>query len=346
MSQIFTGSFTGTFVSTGAPVALPLATGVDYFEVINETIMNLGAGTANGQGVQFMWRPGMAQGLGLQWVRAAATDAMTVLPIVAGNGFFTYDSSVNTPYAPVALTGITNAATPVVNTGSTAGLRANESVVRIYGTVGAQQLRGVDFTVGTVNNASFTLAHMQAIVNANPGAGTYAIVPYNPMFYPPIRTITKMQSHAVLPACPVGCTVVTFSVTHNYVVGQKLTFHMPRITAVAFGMPWLENYTATIVGIGVNDGVGTNTVTVDVDTTGFTFAWPLTADAAATFTPAHVVPAGFNTTTAVASHVDLIANRTRNMAEKGLYLMAGVNSPAGSNGDIITWRATKSYNGV
>jgi len=72
---------------------------------------------------------------------------------------------------------------------------------------------------------------------------------------------------------------VTLSVTHNYIVGQKVTFKIPTVTAAAFGMTQLNGITATIIRTNDADADGLfNTITVDVDTTGYTaFALPLTA---------------------------------------------------------------------
>jgi hypothetical protein len=137
---------------------------------------------------------------------------------------------------------------------------------------------------------------------------------------------------------------VTLSVTHGYTVGQQISFVIPTVTALAFGMTELDGTEATIVAIGQADVNGfTNTITVDVDTTGFTaFAFPLTTDPG--FTPAQVIPVGENTATALNYGQNILADATVNTGNIGIQLMAGAASPAGSQGDVIYWVAGKSVN--
>lgn len=334
MSVVFSGTWSGSFTSTGLNTFIPLPAGVDWMRVTNETVS---AAAGAGTGASFEWRLGMAQGRGLVYNKTAATDAIAVQQIAAGLGFFLQDTSITAPGASVALTGITNANPPLVNTGSTAGLVANSSIVRIYSTVGALQLGGLDFTVGAiVANTSFTLRYMQAIANANPGAGSYRIIPFNPYFYPSTRIITKISQAAQ--------AIVTLSVDHSYVVGQKITFKVPTVTAVAYGMTALDGVTATIVAIGAADADGiTNTITVDINTTAMTaFAFPLTA--APGFTPAMVIPAGENTAQALSSGTNILSDATVNTAQSGMLLMGAATGPAGVVGNVISWIAGKSFN--
>jgi hypothetical protein len=334
MSVVFSGSWSGSFTSTGASQLIVLPAGADYCHVYNETV--LGAGGA-GTGAQFYWRKGMTQGLGIVYNKTAATNALAPATIAANLGFFWQDTTVSTPGAAVALTGITNGNPPLVQTGNTAGLIALSSIVRIYSTVGALQLGGMDFTVNTITPAtSFELAYAPAIVNASPGAGTYRIIPFNPYFYPSTRYITKITQAAQ--------AVVTLSVTHSYIVGQKVTFKIPTVTAAAFGMTQLNGITATIIRTGDADTDGiTNTITVDVDTTGYTaFALPLTA--APAFSYAMVVPAGENTAIALNAGLNIYSDAMLNTGSVGLLLMAGNTGPAGVNTNVISWVAGKSFN--
>lgn len=339
--QVFTGSLSGRFVSNGTPHLIELPQGIDSVVVRNETVeVAAGAGT----GCRWYWNSATPQGQGVMDVKTVATNALAPAIIPPTLGFYWVSNNDSTPLAPVALTGINGALPPLVTTGSTAGLIANTSIVRIYNTVGALQLRGVDFTIGAINpGGSFTLAHMAAIVNAAPGAGNYAIVPYNPMFYPSTRVITKMWNSTTLGVCPVGHTVLTLSVNHNYVVGQKVTLRIPAVTPTAFGTATqLNNRVGTIVAIGDNDGTSTNTIRINIESAGMTFAWPLTADP--NFTPAMVIPHGMDTAVCKALGVSQYLPRTFNDGVKGLLLMGGATGPAGINGDVISWTAFKSYN--
>lgn len=351
MSSVFSGSFSGSFKSTGNSQFISLPSGFDLIRVANKSQM---AAAGAGQAVEAWFDLATdINGRGFQVTKTAATNASAWSQIAVNAGFFIIDTSINNPGPSVALTGITNGNPPVVNTGSTAGLIPGSSIVRIFSTVGAQQLGGLDFTVGTVvANTSFTLAYMAQIANANPGAGTYRIIPYDPYFYPTIRYITKIVPgpNANVPLSA-NVTVITLSVTHGYKIGQKVRLDIPTVTPVAFGMTELDGQEVTIVNIGDQDADGvTNTITVDVNSTGFTaFAFPLTAGPS--FTPAQVVPIGeqtsqaeFNTFFPANSGQDIYSDATLNIAQQGLLLMAGANSPAGQSGDVISWTAWKSFN--
>ena len=181
MSVVFSGTNQGRFTSGGVAEIIQLRSDVDWMWVKNETVSYAaGAGT----GAEFYWQRGMANGRGTIYAKTAVTNALTVAQIAANAGFFLVDSSVNAPGPSLALTGITNAAPPVVNTANTGSLN-NGDIVRIFATVGALQLQGLDFTIGNIMaGASFELSFMAAIANANPGAGTFRRIPFNPLYYP------------------------------------------------------------------------------------------------------------------------------------------------------------------
>ena len=286
---------------------LQLPSGVDFLWIKNITVSYAaGAGT----GAEFYWQLGMPQGLGTIYTKTATTNALAVSQIAANAGFYLVDSSVNLPGPSLALTGITGGNPPVVNTANTASL-SNGDIVRIFFTVGALQLGGLDFTIGAINaGVSFTLAFMAPIAAANPGAGTFRRIPYNPYYYPPSRYITKITQATQ--------AIVTLSVFHSYTVGQVVRFIVPTVTAAAFGMTELDGLQATIVAINAPDNDGdTNTITVDIDTTGFTaFAFPLTTSPG--FTPAQIVPIGENTASAILLGANILGDSTKNQAYFGL----------------------------
>lgn len=332
MSVVFSGTNQGRFTSTGSAQILQIRSDLDWLWVKNETVSYAaGAGT----GAEFYWQRGMAQGRGTIYTKTAVTGALAVAQIAANSGFYLVDSSVNQPGPSLALTGITGANPPVVNTANTASLN-NGDVVRIFNTVGAQQLGGLDFTIDSiVAGVSFELAYMAAIANANPGAGTFRRIPYDPLFYPRRRFITKISQAAQ--------AIVTLSVTHGYTVGQVVRFIVPVVTATAFGMSELNGLEGTIVAVGQADADGvTNTITVDIDTSGFTaFAFPLTTDPG--FTPAQIVPVGDNTAESLLLNANILADATVNTGYIGIQLQAGTGSPAGAIGDVIYWVAGKSF---
>lgn len=350
MFEVWSGNLSGRFVATGQDIFLPFPTGVDFITVRNQTVSHAaGAGT----GAEFFWQKGDALGRGTIYTKTAITNALTVGQIGANLGFYLIDTSINTPGASTALTGITangggnNA--PQVLTGNTNGLPvtavvgadAPAGIVRIFSTVGAMQFGGIDFTVANVvANTSFDLIYADQIVAANPGAGTYRVIPFVPYIYPSNRYITKIISHPT----DVTKAIVTLSVTHTWQPGQKVEFIIPQVTTAAFGMVELDNVQATIVDINEADADGaTNTITVDVDVSNFTaFAWPLTAGPG--FTPAQVIPFGENTGVANTLLINPFADSVRNNAQIGLLLRAGANSPAGVSTNVITWVAGKSWN--
>ena len=333
MSVVFSGTNQGRFVSSGNATIIPLPSSADWMWVRNETVSYAaGAGT----GAEFYWQRGMTQGRGTIYTKTAVTGALVVAQIAANAGFYLVDTSVNLPGPSLALTGITAGNPPVVNTANTGSL-SNGDVVRIFHTVGALQLGGLDFTIGNISaGVSFELSYMEPIANANPGAGTFRRIPYNPIFYPRSRYITKIFSSNQE-------AIVTLSVTHGFTVGQVVRFIVPTVTAAAFGMTELNGLQATIVAIGQADDDGvTNTITVDIDVSGFSaFAFPLTT--APGFTPAQVVPMGENTAEALMQGVDILGDATVNQGFFGLQLNAGASSPAGVAADEIYWVAGKSF---
>jgi hypothetical protein len=332
MSVIFSGTNQGRFTSNGAAVTIQLTSGIDWIWVKNIT-QSYSAGA--GQGVEYYWQLGMTQGRGTIYTKTTTTNALSISQIAANAGFFLVDSSVNIPGPSLALTGITAGNPPVVLTSNTSSLN-NGDTVRIFFTVGALQLRGLDFTIGAISaGVSFTLAYMAQIAAANPGAGTFRRIPFNPLYYPPIRFITKITQATQ--------AIVTLSVNHQFTVGQTVRLIVPTVSAVAFGMTELDGVQATIVAIGQadNDGV-TNTITIDQDTTGFSaFAFPLTTDPG--FTPAQVVPMGENTAEALNAGANILGDSTNNVGYVGIQLQAGAASPAGVASDVIYWVAGKSF---
>lgn len=332
MSVIFSGTNQGRFTSDGQASTLTFTSSIDWMWVKNITVSYAaGANT----GAEFYWQRGMTQGRGTIYTKTAATNALAVAQIAANAGFYLIDSSANLPGPSLSLTGITNGNPPVVNTANTASLSSGD-IVRIFSTVGALQLGGLDFTISTISaGVSFVLLNMAAIASANPGAGTFRRIPFNPIYYPSRRYITKVSQASQ--------AIVTLSVTHSYTVGQVIRFIVPQVTATTYGMTELDGLQATIVAIDQADADGrTNTITVDVDTSGFTaFAFPLTTDPG--FTPAQVVPMGENTAQAISSGVNILGDSTENVGYIGIQLVAGTSSPGGVANDVIYYVVGSSF---
>jgi hypothetical protein len=360
MSVLFSGTNQGRFTSTGVPEIIKIRSDLDWMYVLNETVAHAdGADT----GAEFRWQRGMADGRGIIYTKTSATDALQIAQIAAQSGFYLIDSSVNIPGASTALTGV-NAnsgafSSPQALTANTnnlpvtlvAGANNPAGVIRIFNVTGALQLGGLDFTVANVvANTSMDLIYMDSIVSAAAGGGTYRVIPFDPIFYPRRRYITKVivatsgTAATGNPALSAQQAIVTLSVTHGYTVGQVIRFVVPTVTATAFGMTELNGVKATIIAVGDQDADGaTNTIRVDLDVSSFTaFAFPLTADGG--FTPAQIVPVGEDTAQAILSGVNLLGDATINTAYIGIKLQAGTTSPAGVSGDVIYWIAGKSFN--
>jgi hypothetical protein len=174
----------------------------------------------------------------------------------------------------------------------------------------------MDFTIDTiVANTSFNLAYMGAPGDAAPGAGTYRRIAYNAMYAPRRRLITNVTQAT--------SAVVTLSVTHGYVVGEKIQFVLP----VIYGMKELNGLVGEITAINTT----TNTITVNIDTSAFTaFTFPRASSVPFTF--AQTVPSGEIPT--------LISSATANKAVLGIQLGSAV---VGSASDVMYWRAYKAF---
>ena len=335
MSVIFSGTNQGKFTSTGASKTLNIRSDVDWIKVYNYTAAEQ---LVADLGFEYYFQRGMEQGTGIVYSKlgAQALDPTTVGTLAVGTGFYLIDTSLNVPGPIVATSAINGANPPNVTCASTASIKEGD-IVRLYNSLGAIQLNSIDFTVGTVADAThFDLKYMSAIV-ATALAGQFRRIPYDPVFYPRNRYIVNITKAAQ--------AVVTMTVTHGYKVGQVVSFVVPSVggSVASYGMTEINGLQGTIVA--VTSGA-TNTITVDIDTSGagFTaFAFPDTAQALAGFTQAQVVPVGMNTAEGLSSGSDILSDATLNTGFIGITLVGGANSPAGANNDVIYWTSGNSF---
>ena len=341
MSVVFSGTNQGSFISDGTTKILQIRADVDYINVYNTTQMAATQTTA--VGVQYYWQRGFPQGSMIAYFKSNAANAANLSQYLTTGGFSLVNNTLNIPGQSVAITAISAATPPVVATGNTGNL-VEGSIVRIFSTINAQQLGGLDYTVGTVTaNTSFTLKYINTVVAMNSVAGTtgtYRQIPYDPYFYPPTRVIANIG-----PAASTTQSIITLTVDHAFTIGQVIRFIVPTVTSTKYGMPSLNGVQATIVAINQADTNGfTNTITVDVDTSTFgTFLWPLSADPV--HTPAQVVPVGENTAQAIASGVNVLGDSEVNLGFIGISLTGGASKPGGAANDVIYWVAGKSFSG-
>lgn len=315
----------GRFTSTGAAVNLDIRSDLDWLWVYNETVLHAGG---NGDGAQFYWQRGMANGRGVVYNKLAADDSLQPAQIAANAGFFLVDSSIQAPLARVAETAITNAVQPVVSTGNTGSL-ATGSIVRLENDTNLPNLMGFEYEVdNVVANTSFRMrwALSDAPGAAGAGDGFYRHIEFDPIYYPRRRYIVNITQ-----ANP---AVVRTSVTHGYTVGQEIRFKVP----VHFHMVEMDGLVGTITAVDTAN----NTFTVDIDASAFTtYNFPEVADVP--FEWAQAVPFGEDTAEALSAGVDILGGATNNQAILGMRLAAGANSPAGENNDVIYWVAGKSF---
>jgi hypothetical protein len=319
----------GRFTSTGASVTIPLRSGVDWMRVYNTTVAAANQTTAIG--VEYYWQNGFPQGYAWEYLKSNAADAANLSQYLTSGGFTYVDSSL-TPNGVVnaTVTAISNASIPVVTNSGTNGLTAG-SIVRLFNITGGQQLGGMDFTVGynTLSSTTFSLDYMAEIAAAT--TGSWMLINYDALYYPRRRYITNITQATQ--------AVVTLSVTHGYLPGQKVKMIVPYV----FGMIEMNNLYATIVAVNTTLTSG-NTITLDIDSTSFTaFVFPTSGEYPA-FTPAQVVPVGENSAEALTLGVDFLNDATINTGYIGMNLSAGANSPAGQSGNVIYWVAGASFN--
>lgn len=308
----------GKFTSDGTPKVIQLRSDVDWMRVYNWTQMATQQST--GRGVEFYWQRGMAADSGLMWKKKdSGVDDLKGTVITSG-GFTLVDSTSNPLASKMTdISAISTATVPVVTVSDTTAL-SNGDIIRFEDVTGAQQLGGLDFTIGSLATYTFTLPWMSTLGGAGTN-GSYRRIIYDPIFYPRYRYITAITKAA-------SC-VITTSVTHNYSVGQTVRLVVPA----AYGMHEADKLQGKITAISTTY----NTITVDIDTTTFTtFAFPTTTYGA--FSPAMVVPVGEDGT-----YPNLSDDTTRNTSYIGMKLASSVVSPGGYSGDVMYWTAGKSF---
>jgi hypothetical protein len=331
----------GVVTATGNNLWIPSINGADWVEVVNYTQT---IASTQWAATKFYWQYGMAQDDALQEFHSTASQIVSTSFCSTGYNGATYhgisvvDSTATPNYgASIAVAAVTNAAPPVVTTGTTTGLIANNSIVRLSGLTTGTQMCGIDFSIGVVVTAtSFTLAHMP--IPAAGGTGFYRQIPFPSLYYPRRRYITQVTRGT--------STVLVTSVTNSFNVGESVRFVVPA----AFGMTQLNGLLGTVTAVNQIGTTGNNTVTVDIDSSSFTaFTFPLVA--AVPFSYAEIIPVGEDTASALANNTNILADSTYNTGWTGIILgtdatvaAVALGSAGGTAGDVIYWRAGSSFN--
>ena len=331
----------GVTTATGNNIWIPLINGADWVEVVNytQTIAN-----TQWAATKFFWQVGMNQDDALQEYHLTNPASQTIATSFCSTGYngavyhgiTAVNTSAQTIGASFAVTGVTAANPPLVQTGTTTGLIANKSVVRLSSLTTGGQMCGIDFSIGAIVPAtSFSLAHMPQPVAG--GTGFYRQVAYPSLYYPRRRYITQVVTG-------VTTTLVT-SVTNSFNVGESVRFVVPA----AFGMTQLNGLLGTVLAVNQVGTTGNNTVTVDIDSSSFTaFVFPLVA--AVPFSYAEIIPVGEDTATALANNTNILADATYNTGWTGVILgtdattaAIALGSAGGTAGDVLFWRAGSSF---
>ena len=308
----------GYFTSDGNAKTLVIPCDVDHMIVRNYTQM--ATQQATGRGVEFSWQRGMADGEGFIVKKSDTTDVLNGEVITSG-GFTLVDTSGTSYEAAVTITSISTAATPVVTTSGNHGYSTGDTV-RIAGGTGALQIDGNEYVITVTGATTFTINQPQLAV-AQTG-GTVRRRKYPPQFYP--------RRHLVMEISNAASAVVTTSTAHGLTTGQLVSFRVPSV----YGMTEADMKTATITAVG-----STTTFTVNLNTSGYTnFVYP--AAASYPFTKAQVIPFGDGPIPPnTAGDSAGLGGATIDQGYRGMVLAAGVDSPAGSSGDVIYWYAWK-----
>lgn len=321
----------GSFTSTGVGVKIPLPSSADYF--VSKNLTQLATTQATGRGVMFEWYGNglVAADNAIEWKKTNSTDALNM--VLATSGGFTYVTTSPTveAQAPNAITAITAASPAVVSQTNT---YSEGDIIRIYSTTGMLQIGGMDFEISTVSGSGYTLKGLRASGFAAPGtAGFTRRISKNAAVDPEFLYVTEITK--------ASSAVVRTSVdpTRYYAVGMKVRFSVPS----SFGMTQINNLTGTITALSSAN----YTMTVDIDSSSFTtFAFPASSSSPTAALFATVAPAGAKTSYDPVTGVQTGYNFTLQPFHTGqftpyMYLAAGAQSPAGSDGDVIVWQAYK-----
>lgn len=364
------GTFTAAAGVPAVNVAIP--SGTDWMYVYNYT--QAGVNVAANTGVNFYWQRGMADGTGMVWYKTVAGVAVLSQDTYLTAGFTLLDTSLRTPGAAIAITGISAANPPVVLSATTPAVG---SVVRIINPNNQAQIGGLDFTVTAVTaGVNFTIGNASLTNSVASTTGFWRQIPFDTIFYPRRRFVTWVRAAAQ--------AVIYLSVTHQFAVGQIVRLSFPGGTTVWGNYAALNGVQATITAVNVaragnepNNAGTANNIQVNVDTSAFgvwnVFGAGLNQNYPAAglvpFTPVAVIPEGedtaFSITTPLAqaplnydgsivlgTQPGLLSDATQNLAFIGMTLGVGGNGtalgaqilgPAGAvAGDVMYWRAGKS----
>lgn len=323
INAVVTGSFTTP--ATLVPVAISLPSGFTTIKIVNETDVVTPAATiieARGYAGNPAGSARVSTGSG------ANPNVLTDTMLITAGFTFISDSGL-LPLGPLVVNaagGITNAAPPVVTSGT---LYPVGSIIRLFNTTSALQLSGMDYEVTVSGAGTMTLGMVATAPGSAATANSLRFVAPSTRFYPQSRYITGIVASTIdaTQAC------IALSVTHGFTVGQQVRIVLPA----AYGMTQIDNQLVTITAIGeAFGGAGTtNTIRVNINIAGFTaFAYPTSAIAAVGVNFPQVVPVGEAATVPFANLLD---DATRNVSFRGVVIDPAILVAS----KVYSWIATK-----
>lgn len=305
----------GKYTADGTTKILEVPFDANWLRIENLTQI---AAAGAGQAIKAGWQ--QDQPYGTVTTKTAATNASIDTVLTAANAITKVNTGDNPRGVNLALTGVSADAHPRLTLGATTGLY-NGGIIQIRSAnaaapaVGATQLQGMDFTIGSVG-ANNELTYMVPIAVAAPPAGVAYHMKYDKTVYPRSRFIVDITQAEQ--------AVVTMSVTHEYSIGDYVRLMVPP----EYGMEEANLKEVKIVDSTVNFAANTNTITVDLDTRGFTaFAFPV--DKIILSGKAEVIP---------------VTGPGTNPQVRGFQIMPGAANPGGVANDVIYWVAGNSWN--
>lgn len=356
MSYSYASAVTGVVTqgTTAGVINIPIPGAGDIlkFEIWDET--QFGLTSSNTDMLAAWWYRDMLSGSAFVQNRVSgqATDITTNM--VLTNGFTLIDPN-STPQLQAQKTGTTiTSADPAVATVTSHGY-SNGDVVRITNSTGLLQIAGMDFTIGSVSTNTFTLAYLDTtLTNLTSGASAFKVqkLNYQSLYTPRRMAIVNAGTATSLGVSGAGSsTILTLAVAHNFTVGQAVRIYVPSLW-IASGNNVFTNVgvlgtqstlqsivTATITAINTADASSiTNTITVNINSTGTTFQWPTSAQAATGIQFPFVEPVGEAATTSAGliNPQNLLDDRTQNVGNVVMQLGSNVYGVAS---DVIRWIA-------
>ena len=339
----------GSFLAAGTsavpePTTLNLRMGVDWLRVYNFT--QIGTAQTTVVGVEYYWQYGMGSN-GIAYMKSNAANALSLERLVGVGSFTLVDSTVPIVGTTIAITAVTAANPSLVLTGTTTGLNAGQSAVRLVNVTGGYQLGGITFTVGAVvGSTSFALAYFNGTdLGFTPATnGFYEVVSYENYFAPAHNWILNWVDNGD------GATSdITLSVNTQLQVGAQVRFTVPvaysTVPTKTNSFSQLDQVQASVTAINFT----TNVITVNIPVANYG-TWEFPPAASYPFSPAMVVPIGENTALANAQipPINSLLDATINTGYIGMILQGGISLPGGSVSgggvrDQMFWVAGKSF---